>query len=261
MTNLVPPHRSSRVPGTESSRRLLSVLLSFSESRPLWTVPELAEELGLTPSTVYRYIGVLRETGLVERAPENRYALSERVISMSHAVRAARGTLGDIAAPVLRRLRDTIDETVLVGRRIGWNVFTVAREDSRKPVRLQFEEGQAMQLHAGAVPRILLAAMPLGEQEQYLHTLSESERSREELTIEARKQTRKERVTESFDEVDEGIWGVAAAIVDRNDEVVGAIACAAPLYRTDIDKRRMIRELIIAGADEIAVALRQSGVL
>jgi DNA-binding IclR family transcriptional regulator len=230
------------------------VLLSFSEARPTWSVAELSHELELTQSAVYRYIGLLREVGLVDQAPGNRYRLSERTAALAAAANAARAPLGEIALPVVNRLRETIDETVLVARRIGWHAFTVARAESRKPVRLQFEPGQAMRLHIGSMSRILLTSMSEREQERYLATVDESERASEFLTPEARAVVRRDGVTESFEEIDEGIWGVAAAIVEK-DEIVGALGCAAPIYRTDSDKRRTIRELIVAGAAEISRSL------
>lgn len=244
------------VAGTQSCRRLMTVLLAFSESRPLWTVTELSAELSLTQSAVYRYVGLLREVGLVDHAPGSRYRLSERTAAMSAAAIAARAPLSEVATPVLHRLRDTIDETILLARRTGWNVFTVARAESRKPVRLQFEQGQAMRLHVGSMARVLLAAMPIKEQERYLASLDQDEHSGDLLTRETRDQVRRERVTESFEEIDDGIWGVACAIVGKDDEVVGALGCAAPIYRTDSDKRRMIRELVVAGAGEVSRALQ-----
>lgn len=248
-----PPRRT---PGAQSSRRVLSVLLSFTKSRPLWTVSELAEELGLNQSAVYRYIGLLKEVGLVEPGSQNRYGLSERVAALAAAAAAARPPLGEIAMPVLIRLRNTIDETVLVARRVGWQAFTVARAESRKPVRLQFERGRGMGLHVGSMPRILFSALPEQEQELYLETmLTEEERASELYTRENLEHLRRDRITESFEEIDQGIWGVAAAIVDQSDEVVGALGCAAPIYRTDATKRREIRELIAKGAIEISQAL------
>lgn len=244
----------NRVAGAESGRRLLSVLLAFSESRPLWTAAELSTELGLTQSAVYRYVALLREVGLVEQVQGNRYRLSEQTAAMAAAAAAARAPLGEVAMPVLLRLRDTIDETVLVSRRSGWHVYRVASADSRKPVRLQFEAGQPMHLHEGSMARILLSAMPVAEQERYLATLDETQRSAPVLSAAERQKVHREGVAESFEEIDESIWGVGAAITVRG-EVVGALGCAAPLFRTDIDKRRMIRELIVAGAAEVAALL------
>lgn len=234
----------------------MRVLLSFTESRPLWAVGELASELGLTQSAVYRYIGLLREVGLVEPAPGNRYALTDRTLALAAASNAARVPLGVVATPILNRLRDTIDETVFVARRIGWQAFTVARAESRKPVRLQFEYGQGMRLHFGSMPRILLSAMPVKERELYLETLTEAERSSELLSPEVLDQLARDRTTESFEEIEDGIWGAAAAITDREGQVIGSLGCASPIYRTDADKRRIIREVINSGAADISAALR-----
>ncbi|MET4637297.1 DNA-binding IclR family transcriptional regulator [Mycetocola sp. 2940] len=240
-----------RVPGTESGRRLLNVLLSFSESRPLWTVTELASTLELSPSMVYRYIALLREVGLVDGAPDSKYRVTDLAASLAAAAGAARAPLGEAALPVLLRLRDAIDETVLVARRSGWRVFTVDRVESRKPVRLQFEPGQAMNLHTGSMPRVLLATMSPSEREKYLASLDEQTRSAPALSRDALDQVATEGVTESFEEIDEGIWGVGAAIVVKG-ETLGAIGCAAPIYRNDADKRRMIRELVVGAAGDIA---------
>lgn len=234
----------------------MRVLLSFTESRPLWAVAELAGELGLTQSAVYRYVGLLREVGLVEPAPGNRYALTDRTLALAAASNAARAPLGAVAAPILNRLRDTIDETVFVARRIGWQAFTVARAESRKPVRLQFEYGQGMRLHFGSMPRVLLSAMPVKERELYLDTLTGAELSSELLTPEALDQLARDGTTESFEEIEDGIWGTAAAITDRDGQVIGSLGCAAPIYRTDADKRRNIREVINSGAADISAALR-----
>lgn len=241
----------ARVAGAESGRRLLSVLLSFSESHPRWSVPQLADELGLTTSAVYRYIGLLREVGLVDRAQGNLYQVSDLVTSLAGAANAVSTPLVELALPVLMRLRNTFDETVIVARRSGLRVFTLSRVESQKPVRLQFGPGQAMSLHTGSMSRVLLAYMPPNERRQYLSNLAPEIREREVLSEQALELVRTEGRTESFEEVDQGIWGVASIII-VDDVPVGAIGCAAPLYRTDQDRRKMIGDLIHQGAEEIA---------
>ncbi|MFB8385722.1 IclR family transcriptional regulator [Microbacterium sp. NPDC055910] len=247
-----PP--SGRVPGAESGRRLLSVLLSFSESRPLWTVAQLAETLGMGASMVYRYIGLLREVGLVDAAPDNKYRVTDLAASLAAAATAGRAPIGEVAVPIISRIRDAIDETVLIARRSGWRVYTVDRVESRRPVRLQFEPGQAMTLHTGSLSRVLLASMPAHERASYLDHLSEEDRDRPLLRPEALDRVAVDGWAESFEEIDEGIWGVAAPITARG-VMYGAIGCAAPLFRTDGEKRMLIRKLIVDGATAIAETL------
>lgn len=244
----------NRVPGTESGRRLLAVLLSFTESRPLWTVAELSQELGMGASMVYRYIALLREVGLVDSAEGSQYRITDLASSLAAAASAVQAPIAAVAAPVIARIRDEIGETVLVSRRSGWRVYTVERAESNRPVRLQFEHGQAMSLHGGSMSRVLLAALSRGERDSYLSQLPEEIRSLPQLQHDELDEIVRQSYAESFEEIDEGIWGVAAPLYS-GDNVVGAIGCAAPLYRTDEGQREKIREAIQAGAEEISAKL------
>src|SRR5690606_2684690 len=120
----------------------------------------------------------------------------------------------EVARPVMTRLRDEIGETVLIARRAGTSAYCVERVESLKPVRLQFDPGQAMDLHAGSVARILLSAMPAAERRRYVEGIS-AELPGAHLTMltdSALDETAAAGWTESFDEIDEGIWGCASAI-------------------------------------------------
>jgi len=247
---------AGRVPGAESGRRLLSVLLHFTAEHPTWTAQQLAGELNMSLSMVYRYIALLREVGLMDAAGGNAYRITDRALSLAGAAQAVGTPLAEAASPVLHRLRDEIGETVLVARRAGWRVFTVDRVESQKPVRLQFEPGQAMTLHTGSLARVLLAAMPRPDREAYVASLDPSVRSNDHLTPESLDAVLADGWTESFEEIDEGIWGVAAPIRVAAD-TLGGLGCAAPIYRNDAKKRAHIRDLIVDGAAEISRRLAQ----
>ncbi|MEV0132760.1 IclR family transcriptional regulator C-terminal domain-containing protein [Dactylosporangium sp. NPDC050688] len=242
--------------GAESGRRLLSVLLSFSERRPLWTVTELSAELGMGTSMIYRYVALLREVGLVDKAENNQYRLTDLAAALAGAATAGRTPIGAVAMPVITRIRDTVDETVLVARRSGWRVYTVDRVESRRPVRLQFEPGRAMDLHTGALSRVLLAAMPAEDRLSFLAQLSAEERARSSLEAGELDRVLADGYAESFEEIDEGIWGVAAPVL-ADGTVHGALGVAAPLFRTDEARRRSIRELVLAGAGEVSALLQR----
>lgn len=247
---------NKRVPGAESGRKLLSVLLSFSVDRPLWTAAELAQELTMPQSMVYRYLALLRETGLVDSAGGKSYRVTDRAHSLAEAARVARDPLAETSVDVMVRLRDLIDETVLVSRRSGWFSYCVERVESRQPVRLQFERGQAMSLHRGSMSRILLSGMSEADREAYFSRVTGSvdRDANPSLSDEALDELRLVGVTESFEEVDEGIWGAAAAIT-VDGEIVAAIGTASPIYRTDEAQRTETVRLILAAAREISAQL------
>ncbi len=245
-----------RVRGASSSRKLLHMLLCFTEEHPTWTVADLAAELQLSVTSAYRYLGLLREVGLLDHAAGNAYRVTDLATSLARAAEAAQGPLAELAVPAMTRLRDRFDETMLVARRGGQAAYCVDRVESRRPVRLQFDRGQAMDLHSGALARILLSAMPAGERRRYVERVLPSLPSdRAALLVPAALDTNLEQGwVESFEEIDEGIWGCAAAI-RIGDAVVAALGTAAPVYRTDENRRVEIIAEVRKAADEISAAL------
>ncbi|MFC6153718.1 IclR family transcriptional regulator [Nocardioides yefusunii] len=245
-----------RVQGASSSRKLLHMLLCFTEERPTWTVAELAGELHLSVTSAYRYLGLLREVGLIDGAGGKSYRVTDLAVGLARAAEAAQGPLAEVSVPVMERLRTEFDETVLVARRGGGAVYCVDRVESRRPVRLQFDRGQAMDLHAGSLSRVLLSSMPAAERRRYVERVvgQLSPDRAALLTPTALNEVAERGWTESFEEVDEGIWGCAAAI-RVGETVIAAIGTAAPVYRTGETRRAEIIRLVRDAADEIAAAL------
>lgn len=246
--------KAQRRSGAESSRKVLHVLLSFGARRHTRTASELAAELGMPLSSVYRYLSVLREEGLVEEAKPGEYRLSLLFVGLAAAARAAGDSLEDIARPVLSSVAEQGGETTLLIKRLGWNATCVDRAESPHPVRLQFEPGQPMILHKGSAARVLLASMPPDDRRRYLATvqdLGEAQRAQIEADVDT---VARVGWVESFGEVDEGIWGASAVIRDRG-EVIAALGVAGPLYRLQHAARSRIIELVVSGAQEIARVL------
>jgi DNA-binding IclR family transcriptional regulator len=248
-----------RTAGAASGRRLLTTLLAFTPDRPAPTVADLSADVGVPASTMYRYLSLLRETGLVEASGDGTYRLTDRVLGMALAAEAGRTDLLTAGHAHVVGLRDDIEETVLLARRGGDYAYCVDRAESPHPVRLQFHPGQAMPLHSGSAARVLLAAMPVHERESYLRRFaSDLPQARLGLVSDERlAQVTAAGWTESFEEVDEGIWGVAAAIV-RDGEVVAALGTAGPIYRLDEQTRESVVTRVRAAAAAISKALAQS---
>jgi len=239
---------------SESGMRLLAVLLTFDENHPVLGVGEIAERTGVPQSTAYRYVAVLREAGLLDSAGRGSYRVTERVFRLAKAAQAGLKGLPELALPVMRELRDAIDETVLLVRRTGASAVCVDRVESRRPVRLSFEPGQAMALHAGSASRLLLAAMPREARRAVVADVSETLEPDHAaaLTDEGLDQVLDQGWAESFHEVDRGIWGTAAAIRTSDGAVLAALGAAGPLDRLDAGRRRDVIARTRAAAERIS---------
>jgi DNA-binding IclR family transcriptional regulator len=240
--------------GAESSRKALQLLLAFDERRHTRSAADLAAALEMPISSVYRYLSVLRETGMLEEAGAGEYRLSWVFVRLARAARAAGDTLEALARPVLAAVAEAGGETTLLIKRMGWSAVCVDRVDSPHSVRLQFDPGQRMSLHRGSAARVLLASMPAADRHRYLASVPDlTEHARDQIETDVGTVARVG-WAESFGEVDEGIWGASAAIRDQG-RVVAALGVAGPLYRLQQDDRARITELVISGAEEISAAL------
>jgi len=201
-------------------------------------------------------VALLREVGLLEPTGDNAYRVTDRAIPLAQAAEVAGARLERVSLPVMTAIRDAVDETVLISRRTRTHAYCVERVESLQPVRLQFDRGQPMSLHRGAMARILLAGMPLGERAAYLATEVPNEEDLRSagLSDEALTQVAVDGWTQSFEEIDEGIWGTAAAIT-LDGQVHAALGVAAPLYRLDAAKRDQIISEVRRGAQQISAAL------
>jgi DNA-binding IclR family transcriptional regulator len=113
-----------------------------------------------------------------------------------------------------------------------------------------------MAIHAGSASRVLLAAMPRAERDALVADLAPalSMRQRETLTPAALDAVRAAGWTESFEEVDEGIWGVAAAVRSHGD-VVASLGTAGPMYRLDDSRRADVIARLRTTASRISADL------
>ncbi|MFB8385724.1 IclR family transcriptional regulator [Microbacterium sp. NPDC055910] len=239
------------IPGAGSARKVLDVLFCFTASRPVWSAPELASRIDVSAATMYRYLALLRDVGVLDDDGNGSYRMSMRVQAFTAAAEAARSTMENIAMPIMNRIRDEVDETVLLARRAGTHAFSIERVESRHQVRMQFDIGQAMPLHLGSMPRVLLAAMPAAERADYLNSVFGDAPRPGELTEEALREVVANGYTQSFGEIDDGIWGVAAAI-SIGGATGAALGVAAPMYRLDARQRERIIAAVRDGAREIS---------
>ncbi len=238
-----------------SARKLLRVLLAFGPARPTWTVAELASYADLPASTAYRYVAVLREEGLLELDPagDATYRLGPRAAALGRAAAATDADLVAAARSHLLALRDATNETAVLVRRAGDAVVVVDRAESRQPVRLPYEVGQALPAYSGSPGRVLLAAAPDGWRGEYLARTARDRTAplAHLVAPEVLDRLRESGWTESSEELDEGLWGCAAAVRDGTGAVVAAVGVAGPLFRLDEAQRRAAIAAVRQTADAV----------
>ena len=244
----------NRAKGVDSARRVLQILLSFSESNPVITVEGISTEFGISVPSAYRYISLLRELYLIEESGRGSYALTPQVFRLASVAESSLD-IGKIAMPVINRLVDETHETVLIMRRIRDSAVCVASTRPDKQATISFRPGHLMPLHRGAGSKVLLSAAPVDKQQKYLQGLAETlgpdkvEALRSELATIA-----KQRYAVSSAEVDEGIFAVAAPIVVEG-RTIATLSIAGLEFRLSDHGRTELLDKVREGALEIGEML------
>lgn len=243
------PAKATR--GVDSARRVLQILLQFSETKPETTIEEIAKIHGISIPSAYRYLSLLREMYLVEERNRGSYSLSPQVLRLAAASEVSLD-LASVSRPVLERIMHETHETALVVKRIRDAAVCVAVAQPDKSLAISFRPGHIMPLHRGAAAKTLLANLPARKQQQYFAALEPQLLPEELFRLESQLgvigQTN---FAESESEVDSGVWAVAAPVI-VSSRVVGAVSIVAPAFRIPEETRARFRTIVKDASTEIA---------
>lgn len=246
--------------GTSSSslRRLMSVLDVFSEVRPTWTTDEMVEELGYAKPTLYRYLRILADSGLVASGPHGVFTLGPRVVELDFLMRLSDRLVVEGRGEV-ERLAQDYPCTAFIAR---WYrdrmlcVYSEAREDA--PLS-SYARGRAMPMDRGALARAIIAHLPRRKIQDLLERYApegDTEGYLKEQTSLLRA-VRRQGYALAFGEVTPGVTAMASPIFGDATEPVGALCVTMRQGDCPEEVRGRLAMELPAAARSIGAHLRQ----
>lgn len=237
----------SRVSRVQSIERAFSVLAALGDG-PLG-VTGVAVRVGLPKSTVARLLASLASEGAVVQVPGGTdYRIGDRLVTLAAGVRPTRSLIA-LARPHLVALAGSIGEAAGLSIRDGSLVHYLDQVDSPHPVGIRDWSGTRLPMHAVSSGLVILAHVRPADVERFLagplERLTPSTVTDPELVRERLRRAQVDGYAWTRDEVAVGISSVAAALVDEDGEVIGAIHVHGPSYRFPATE---------AGADRDAIA-------
>lgn len=242
--------------------RTIDVLLLFNERQPVLSASEVSRQLGMPRSTTYRYLQTLRSYGFIEDdEAHGGIRLGPRVFQLARVARQGLG-LSEVALPAMRRLAAQTGEAVLLTRRSGTQVVCVERVESEHPVRLSYERGHVLPLHAGASAKVILAFTPPAEVDGLLARVGPLPRFTDRTVTDP--STLREQLAEirgagyavSHGEVDEGVLGIAAPILWADGRVAAGLSVAALAQRIRPEDVPQVVEAVVREAEGVSQRLQ-----
>ncbi len=210
-----------------SLERMIVILDLFEGERLEWTLEDMLARLGYTRSTLYRYLKVLTDTGLLTSLPDVGYTLGPRVAELDFSMRR-RDPMISASRPIMTELVQEFPGIALLCRRYRDRVLCVFQERGTASFRSNYERGLARSLFRGAASRIILANLPSAQVRRVYEADPQAVldaglgTSINELRASLRTM-RQAGFDQTESQVTRGVVGVAAPIFDRRNNVLGSL--------------------------------------
>ncbi len=222
-------------------------------------VNELSRMLGMSKSTVGRLLATLQWMGFVRRDAKNgKFHLGLKLFELGCRAIDDLG-LREVALPLMEKLRDTLNEKVLLIVLEDTHITYLEKLESRHPIIIQTNVGSTAPAYCVSSGKLLLAYDPRclekvisqGLKPHTRNTITDPDRLHQECA-----KARKLGYATSKSELCEGICGVSAPIFNATGRAVAAISTSTPVSR--MPKRRL-REHIDAVKRTAQAISRQLG--
>ena len=210
----------------------------LAESNPVG-VNEFARKLNMPKSTVSRFLSTMETLGFVRREPgSGKFRLGLKLFELG--CRAIEDMdLREIAIPHMAKLRDDINENVLLTVLEGDRITYLEKMESTQAVVTQMTVGATAPAHCVSSGKAMLAHHPelaervlaSGLNRYSPYTIVNPQSMREELEA-----IRTSGYALNKGEFREDVCGVAAPIFDARGLVVGAISTATPASRMNEER-------------------------
>ena len=224
--------------------------------RPLG-LTELVRLSGLNRSVTQRIAHTLKTLGYLNQDPENRaYTLSSRLLSFSHAVLSL-DRVREKANPHLEALNRETGETVNLMRLEAEEIVYISRFPSKHAVSVDLHVGSRLPAFCTAAGRAILSRL---DPEKALEILERSERkpmtSRTVTDLQGLRDAliaaRKLGYALNNQEAFVGDISIAAPLIDRTNQPLGAVNIAVPSPRWNLeDAKRVLAPQVVETARTI----------
>ncbi len=249
------PTAAARDNSVQSVHRAISILQVLAIQGAAG-VTEIAVELSVHKSTVFRLLATLEARGLVEQYTERgRYRLAYGVVQLA-AGATKMDDLSLLSRPVCRQLAETVRETVNVVVHDGRAVISIDQVLGAPAVTTVNWVGQRTPMHATSAGKVFMAhmdpeqldALLEGGLETYTpHTIVDPAALKREVAL-----VRERGYAHTMDEHEIGLSAIGAPIRTLDGGVIAAVTASGPTFRMNEDTLPELAEHVLAAAAEIS---------
>ncbi len=234
----------------QSVVRALSLLKCFTADRAEWSLMELATEVQLNKSTVFRMVHTLKSEGFLSLTPAGKYVLGAEMYHLA-AWLTAQNRLKREALPFMQHLVRTCGESVVLVQYDNYRAICLEHVDSNQIVKIASGVGKYVHPFLGATGRIITSFLDDKELQGLIAVQAEFFQLHPPADMEQwRAQGREDGYLISAGQLDKGVYAISAPLFNYNDAVMGSLSIVGPEFRlSDSDTKPNIAALLQASQE------------
>jgi DNA-binding IclR family transcriptional regulator len=251
-----PPAERAK-PSAESAvlQRMAEILGLFSEQSPTIGLEDVEAALGVSQATAYRYLNNLLRIGLLSRS-SGRYVPGSRIMELEYII-TRYDPIIVVSKELINELSRGLGCHVLLGRFYGDRFINVYSRHPDGLAGLNFAPGRRMPMFRGSQARVMLAAMDRRRLRRIFDAgAADPDRDRIgaswELFSAALQKIRRDGFYISREELDVGVIGIAAPVLDEAGGILGSLVVAYPKQSKPALSEAELVEIVKEKAREIA---------
>ncbi|OLN21964.1 IclR family transcriptional regulator [Domibacillus antri] len=244
----------------KSVARALDIIALVSASRNGLGVTEIANQMDINKSSVFRTLATLMQYGYIEQNEETgRYRIGYAFLDVSSRLLDSLDVRSE-AQPVLKQLEDETNEVVHLVVYDRGEVVYIEKLDGHEALRMHSKVGKRAPVHCTSVGKAILAHLPAAEVIDILdrkgmpvhteHTITSKQTFLEELT-----NVKKNGYALDLEENEPGIRCIAAPVFDHNGNVAAAVSISGPTLRMTDDRIKTLQKRMIEAGARISKRL------
>ena len=215
--------------------KALRVLEHVAEKGHEVTLTEVASELNLPKTTVFRYLQTLTVASFLRHDPaRDRYGIGLRFHTLAKADKSLQ-RLRSLAKPEMEELGRTFNETINLGILAGGHVVYIDMIEANRALRMQARIGDRHPVHSTALGKAMLAFLPEAQHRALL------DGSLAEMTVKTMtnrnvlrrqvEEVRRNGYAVEMGENEEGSMCIGVPVLDEDGLPLAALSLAAPERR------------------------------
>lgn len=222
------------------------------------TVTDVAREVGLPVSTVYRLLATEVALGFIAFEPSNKtYCLGVKVFELAHKVTGVVG-LAESARPIMQDLSRLTGETVQLSVLSGHRALFIEKVGTEQSVGIRGSVGESEPVHCTSTGKVLISQLPPETLDKLLDglafesygptTITDRAGLLEELAL-----VRAQEYATANEEFDTGVRAIGVPVRNGRGETRAALCISAPAFRVS-------SEQLLAWLPELRQAAHEIGI-